>query len=207
MFWPTIYKVGIAYGWNTSVQKEVKECETNACLHLEIRAVTGACPSGQYRMSLELPNPHQNPEVCAGAGSRSNYCVEVVRQPNCTDKNYCAAMPHEYVGDGYNWWTRAKVYNNSICNVGVGVNIVGGNVDVHHNLVTRHADVSTPGFGLSPDGHWPNSESTTFYENYVHGFPMGFLTDGSQYMAFDRDEIWRSSASGRRPVFRNGKTT
>lgn len=179
---------GIAYGWNTAFQKEDDTCKTNACFSLDFHLRAGECPRGQYAMPLSLPEPHRRRPDCGPTPVEKRYCVEIVRDAECVEKNYCYNRPHEYVGRDDNWWARAKVFNNSVCNVDTGINIVGGNVDVHHNLVTRHHGIRD-GFGLSPDGHWPHSSNTTFYENYVYGFDIGFLTDGSQYMAFDGHEI------------------
>jgi len=160
----------INYGWNTAVQKEDGACQTTSCLKINITSSTSGC--GRIE-SLSIDNQ-----------PAANWCVTAAKTPSCTSENYCYVKPHEFVGNAS---SPSYIYNNSICNVGSGINVVGGYTRVHHNVIMRQEDeIGNSGqFGISADGHTPYSTGTQFYENYVYGFRTAFLTDGSQYVVVD----------------------
>lgn len=175
---------GIAYGWNTSVQPESAACNPQTCLHLSFEQ-TAQCSSGpdNYSMTLRLPSDT----------SAHPYCVHAQRSPGC-QQNFCPVMPHEFRGNAS---AMSQVYNNQICDAGVGINYVGGNARIFHNSVLRSLAASDIGFGLSVDGHTPYSSATQWYENYVYGYNTGFLTDGSQYVFIPDAEFFKVTGLNR----------
>ena len=197
--------VGVAYGWNTNQIKEDPSCVTEPGIEIKIEGKVDVCPKDSFEKKLGISrgarksavNREENscgPSECSRKGDvvgcllslsrpdlddlpeKQDYCVRVSQR--VVTARYCANKPFEFLG---NPQARAQVHHNSICDVNVGANIVGGNVDVNKNVVIRYPTDRTGVFGLSTDGHWPYSSSTTHTENYVAGFQMGFLTDGSQY--------------------------
>ncbi|MCY1047457.1 hypothetical protein OV208_39530 [Corallococcus sp. bb12-1] len=201
---------GIAYGWNTIYNKETPSCQTRPGLKLTVTPKTGApCPTGtvERRLLLSAGASSCRPNVCNADGSIPAgdcsaispypaglnqlpdgsyplvpYCIGVVPTTEWGAPLYCASKPYEIPG---NPDARSQVHHNSICDVKVAVNIVGGNVDVTKNVAIRHATDRANFFGMSTDGHLPYSQSTTYSENFVSGFQLGFLTDGSQYTYVD----------------------
>ncbi|WP_141646852.1 hypothetical protein [Myxococcus llanfairpwllgwyngyllgogerychwyrndrobwllllantysiliogogogochensis] len=203
---------GIAYGWNTAHVKENPTCETTPGIKISIQPasatwngptnpVTYTCPSGWDLKALSRrPGTAEcRPTSCNADGSipsgqcpalpplgegetvpNTMYCMRVDPTTEFGTRRYCTNQPFEFRGNAN---ARSQVHHNSICDVNVGINIVGGNVDVSKNVVLRapHNVPLTSNFGLSTDGHMPYTSSTTHTENFVSGFSLGFLTDGSQY--------------------------
>ncbi|MCY1020446.1 hypothetical protein [Pyxidicoccus sp. MSG2] len=203
---------GVAYGWNTAQQKEDPSCQTTPGIKISITAavyippILGiaeryACPEGAKLKFLSLRSDAAlcQPSACMADGNLPPgacppppdlepgqtvpdraMCILVEPTTEFGPRRYCTNQPYEFVG---NPSARSQVHHNSICDVNVGINIVGGNVDVSKNIVMRApSDPPRDGvFGLSTDGHLPYSSSTTHTENFVSGFTLGFLTDGSQY--------------------------
>ncbi|NOK11286.1 hypothetical protein [Corallococcus exercitus] len=193
--------LGIAYGWNTPNTKEDSTCETRPGIKLTLTPAGGQqCPTGTHLRTLSIKpgaqqcwptscaaNPPAGSVICPATSTASgspgpqiDYCVAV--EPGDPSRSYCNVQPYEFHG---NPDARSQVHNNSICDVRVGINIVGGNVDVTKNVVIRHTTNEPNHFGLSTDGHTPYTQFTTHSENFVSGFTLGFLTDGSQYIVMD----------------------
>ncbi|MHA7631240.1 hypothetical protein [Corallococcus sp. M7] len=110
------------------------------------------------------------------------YCVSVAPTTEWGTPSYCAVHPYEFLGNPN---ARSQVHHNSICDVKVAINVVGGHTDVFKNVAIRKPTAAENFFGMSTDGHLPYSQSTTYTENFVSGFKLGFLTDGSQYAHAD----------------------
>jgi len=176
--------LGIGYGWNTAVEPETPNCETNSCVTFSLTQAA-QCPGADHAFDLQLP----------GDGQKHHYCINVNQVANCTPL-YCNTKPHEYIGTP---GAHTQIYNNSVCDANVGINVAGGYVDVHHNTVLR-SFAQTGNFGISPDGHVPYSASTNWYHNFVHGYGMGFLTDGSQYL-FISDDSFKAATGYERSDF------
>ncbi|RKH72360.1 hypothetical protein D7W81_05975 [Corallococcus aberystwythensis] len=117
-----------------------------------------------------------------GVRPENAYCVSVAPTTEWGTPSYCAVHPYEFLGNPN---ARSQVHHNSICDVKVAVNVVGGHTDVFKNVAVRTPTAAENFFGMSTDGHLPYSQSTTYTENFVSGFKLGFLTDGSQYAHAD----------------------
>jgi hypothetical protein len=184
--------LGIAYGWNTPVTPEDSSCVTRLGIRLRLTpAVNDSCPDGVKKLWLSLrpgaqesrpascSTPIPPPPAATGIAPRA-FCM--VPEPGEASPHYCNVQPYEFHGNPN---ARSQIHNNSICDVRVGINVVGGNVDVTKNVVLRHPTNESNYFGLSTDGHMPYTQFTTHSENFVSGFSLGFLTDGSQYIMMD----------------------
>jgi hypothetical protein len=175
---------GIAYGWNTRFVKEDEACMSKSDLEFSFHK-ENIEDSGKYDSCFKM-------ELITKDGSlNGTYFVGV--KLNNNEVNYCPIKPYEFIGRSK--YHLSRVYNNSIFDTRVGINIVGGNVEVSKNVVVRHPKMKdgrlNEGFGLSTDGHFPYSRNTYYYDNYVSGFSLGFLTDGSQYVQVD-DPLFES---------------
>lgn len=159
---------GIQYGWETTDEPEDLGCETNPCTTLSFAPASGACQAGEYALTLRLP----------GETSALAYCVGLHPVADCTP-TYCTNVAHEFLG---NPTARSTVSNNAICDTVAGINIVGGQIDVRHNVVLR-AFGGPHGAGLSVGGRLPHSKNTSWTENYVYGFALGFSGDGRRYVS------------------------
>ncbi|WP_147449032.1 hypothetical protein [Corallococcus terminator] len=201
---------GIAYGFNTVYRKEDPLCQTVPGLKLTLTPKTTAkCPNNTFEKSMMLSKDAAacRPSACNADGTSAGcpapvaftdadrfipnpdggaplprpldtYCVGVEETTAWGTPHYCAVEPFEFLGNPN---ARSQVHHNSICDVKVAVNIVGGHTDVSKNVAIRHATGAANFFGMSTDGHLPYTQSTTYTENFVSGFQLGFLTDGSQY--------------------------
>ena len=159
---------GIQYGRKTSSEPKVTGCETDPCVTLEFSPGQGSCQPDDYVMNLRLP----------GDTSARAYCVHLNPVASCTP-TYCANLAHEFQG---NTAAHSVVFNNAICDTNVGINLIGGQIDVLHNVVLRSFG-GVDGVGLSSDGHQPHSSNTLWTENYVYGHTTGFLGDGVPYVS------------------------
>lgn len=130
-------------------------------------------PSTPYEASAASEDDAGNPLLYP-------YCI--TKGPGDALPNYCNVHPFEFHGNPN---ARSQIHNNSICDVRVGINVLGGNIDVTKNVVIRHPTNVANHFALSSDGHMPYTQNTTYSENYVSGFTLGFLTDGNQYIVVD----------------------
>jgi hypothetical protein len=159
---------GIQYGWETTDDPENPGCETNPCTTLSFVPATGACQAGEYALTLRLPS-----DTAALA-----YCIQLLPVADCTP-TYCTNVAHEFLGNGA---SRSTVFNNAICDTVSGINLIGGQIDVRHNVVLR-AFGGPHGAGLTAGGRVPHSRSTSWTENYVYGHATGFLGDGLRYVS------------------------
>ncbi len=159
---------GIQYGWKTFGEPTVQGCETDPCATLEFGPATGGCQPGDYAMTLRLP----------GDTSAQAHCVHPSPVAPCTP-TYCANVAHEFVG---NTASHSTVFNNSVCDTVAGITLIGGQIDVRHNVVLRSFG-GGDGAGLSSDGRQPYSRDTAWTENYVYGHTTGFLGDGLRYVS------------------------
>ncbi len=111
-----------------------------------------------------------SPATCTGQ------VVSSSQASGCTT-NYCLIKSYPFLGaPTYN----ADVSNDSICDVANGLALVGGYVNIHHNMMLGGQILITNTAGVIPDG-----TSINFYENYLRGFGLGVETDGSPYSIVD----------------------
>ncbi|RKG59802.1 hypothetical protein D7X30_12250 [Corallococcus sp. AB011P] len=204
----------ISFGFNTVYIKEDPQCQTVPGLKLTLTPKTAStCPAGTFekKMLLSRNAAYCRPQTCNADGttpppptgcpapdvfdpevdgklpggsarSEDTYCVSVAPTTEWGTPSYCAVHPYEFLGNPN---ARSQVHHNSICDVKVAVNVVGGHTDVFKNVAVRTPTSEENFFGMSTDGHLPYSQSTSYTENFVSGFKLGFLTDGSQYTHAD----------------------
>ncbi|MBN9685107.1 MULTISPECIES: hypothetical protein [unclassified Corallococcus] len=168
---------------NMLFSKEAKYCRPGICNANGTSApadVDGGCPEpsvfkgGDAGTDDKLDSGLPRPEDA--------YCMSVAPTTEWGAPSYCAVHPYEFLGNPN---ARSQVHHNSICDVKVAINVVGGHTDVFKNVAVRKPTSTENFFGMSTDGHLPYSQSTTYTENFVSGFKLGFLTDGSQYAHAD----------------------
>ena len=154
--------------------------------HLKIAHVGSGIMLG-FRSPWVQENPACATTSCLRLQLSPLSCTGTVQStsqaPACTT-NYCLLHPFAFYGATS---FSAQVANNSICDVSAGVAIVGGRVDVHHNVILggRYFDNQFTA-GVIPDG-----EAISMSHDYIDGFGLGVETDGSPYSYID-DTIFRT---------------